>query len=85
MREEKVAKLKLECDKLRKEVEKLEAEISDSETERQEEKEMRYLTRLIYAGKILEKVGLLYSFNEPSLCEILAANKDKIQKAIGKD
>ena len=85
MREEKIEQLKLECNKLRNEVEKLEVEISDSETERQEEKEMEYLARLIYAGKILEKVGLLYSFNEQSLCEILAANKDKIQKATVKD
>lgn len=85
MREEKIEQLKLECNKLRNEVEKLEVEISDSETERREEKEMKYLARLIYAGKIWEKVGLLYSFNEQSLCEILEANKDKIQKVTVED
>ena len=73
--------LKSECEKLKITVEKLEADISDSEIERQKEKEMKYLARLIYAGKILEKSEWLYSFNEQSLFEILAANKDEIQKA----
>ena len=44
------------------------------------EKEMRYLARLLYAGKILEKVGLLYSFNEQSLAQFLSENKSKLQK-----
>ena len=76
-----VEQLKSECDKLKITVENLETEISDSEIERQKEKEMKYLARLIYAGKILEKSEWLYSFNEQSLFEILAANKDEIQKA----
>lgn len=76
-----VNQLKLECGKLRNLLENLEADISASETERQKEKEMKYLARLIYAGKILEKSEWLYSFNEQSLFEILTTNKDKIQKA----
>ena len=75
-----VEQLKSECDKLRITVENLEAEISDSETKRQEEKEMKYLARLIYAGKILEKLELLYSFNLQSLFETLTTNKDEIPK-----
>ena len=63
MREEMVILLKSESDNLKITVEKLEADISDSETERLEEKEMKYLARLIYAGKILEKSEWLYSFN----------------------
>ena len=47
MREEMVELLKSECEKLKITVENLEAEISDSETERQKEKEMKYLARLI--------------------------------------
>ena len=81
MREETVKLLKSECDKLRITVENLEADISDSEIERQKEKEMKYLARLIYAGKILEKSELLYSFNFQSLFETLITNKDEIQKA----
>ena len=76
-----VEQLKSECDKLKITVENLQVEISDSETERLEEKEMKYLARLIYAGKILEKSEWLYSFNEQILCEMLSANKDKIKKA----
>lgn len=75
-----IEQLKSESDKLRITVEKLEADISDSETERQEEKEMKYLARLIYAGKILEKSEWLYSFNLQSLFETLTTNKDEIQK-----
>ena len=81
MREEMVEQLKSECDKLKITVENLETEISDSEIERQKEKEMKYLARLIYAGKILEKLELLYSFNLQSLFETLTTNKDEIQKA----
>ena len=81
MREERITLLKSECDRLRIMVENLEADISDSEIERQKEKEMKYLARLIYAGKILEKLELLYSFNLQSLFETLITNKDEIQKA----
>lgn len=41
---------------------------------------MKHLARLIYAGQVLEKVGLLYSFNEQALSEILTANKSKLAK-----
>ena len=81
MREERITLLKSECDRLRIMVENLEADISDSEIERQKEKEMKYLARLIYAGKILEKSEWLYSFNLQSLFGTLTTNKDEIQKA----
>ena len=80
MREARITLLKSECDRLRIMVENLEADISDSEIERQKEKEMKYLARLIYAGKILEKLELLYSFNLQSLFETLTTNKDEIPK-----
>ena len=41
---------------------------------------MKHLARLIYAGQVVEKVGLLYSFNEQALYEILTANKSKLEK-----
>lgn len=43
---------------------------------------MKHLARLIYAGQVVEKVGLLYSFNEQALCEILTANKSKLEKPL---
>lgn len=41
---------------------------------------MKHLARLIYAGQVVEKVGLLYSFNEQALYEILTANKNNLEK-----
>lgn len=41
---------------------------------------MKHLARLIYAGQVVEKVGLLYSFNEQALSEILTTNKSKSEK-----
>lgn len=42
--------------------------------------ELRHLARLIYVGQLVERVGLLYSFNEQSLCQFLSANKKVLQK-----
>ena len=61
------------------ELENLEVEIGLVRDEISAKKEIKYLERLIYAGKILEKVGLLYSFNEQTLCEVLTTNKGRIQ------
>ena len=60
--------------------EKIKTQMANLENESESEKEMRHLARLIYAGKILEKSGLLYTFNEKSLFEFLTANKNKIEK-----
>lgn len=59
------------------EVEKKIAKLGD---DFEHEKELRYLARLIYAGQIVEKVGLLYSFNEQALCQFLMANKSALEK-----
>ncbi len=80
MRKEKSERLKAELKNLSAESEKIENQMADLEKESESEKEMRHLARLIYAGKILEKSGLLYTFNEKSLFEFLTANKNKIEK-----
>lgn len=80
MREEKFKRLKLECKVLMEKLENLERQLEKIGVDMEGEKEMRRLARLIYAGQMLEKVGLLYTNNEQSLCEILAANKNKLQK-----
>lgn len=59
------------------EVEKKIAKLGDDS---EHEKELRYLARLIYAGQIVEKVGLLYSFNEQALCQFLMSNKSALEK-----
>lgn len=78
LRKEKSELLKSECKDLMKELAKVEQQIKDLGREEVAEKEMRHLARLIYVGKMIEKVGLLYSFNEQSLCKILTENKNKI-------
>ena len=55
--------------------------MSRLEKESESEKEMWRLARLIFAGKIVEKVGLLYTFNEQTLFEFLKANKNKLEKS----
>ena len=80
LRKEKSEWLKSECKNLMADLKNLENQIEEVDKESSEEKEMRHLARLIYAGKIIEKVGLLYTFNEQSLCELLTANKNRLEK-----
>ena len=80
MRKEKSERLKAELKNLSAEFEKIETQMVNLKDESESEKEMRYLARLIYAGKIVEKVGLLYTFNEQTLFEFLTANKNDLEK-----
>ena len=80
MRKEKSEQLKAELKNLSADFEKIEIQMANLKKESESEKEMWRLARLIYAGKILEKSGLLYTFNEQSLLEFLTANKNKIEK-----
>ena len=80
MRKEKSERLKAELKNLSADFEKIETQMANLENESESEKEMWRVARLIYAGKILEKSGLLYTFNEQSLLEFLTANKNKIEK-----
>ena len=80
MEEEKLKRLREDSTILRMTLEKVEQQISALGREANLEKEMKHLARLIYAGQVVEKVGLLYSFNEQALYEILTANKSKLEK-----
>lgn len=80
MRKEKLEQLKAELKNLSAEFEKIESQMAGLEKESESEKEMWHLARLIYAGKIVEKVGLLYTFNEQTLFEFLTANKNDLEK-----
>ena len=80
MRKEKSEKLKAELKNLSAKFEKIENQIGALEKESDSEKEMWHLARLIYAGKILEKSGLLYTFDEQTLFKFLTANKNKLEK-----
>jgi len=80
LRKEKSEKLKADLKNLSAELEKIETQMANLKDESESEKEMRHLARLIYAGKIVEKVGLLYTFNEQTLFEFLTANKNDLEK-----
>ena len=80
MEEERLKRLREDSTILRMTLEKVEQQISALGREANLEKEMKHLARLIYAGQVVEKVGLLYSFNEQALSEILTANKSELEK-----
>ena len=80
MEEERLKRLREDSTILSMTLEKVEQQISILGREANAEKEMTHLARLIYAGQVVEKVGLLYSFNEQALYEILTANKSKLEK-----
>ena len=79
MRKGRLEFLNSQSDNLSTSLENVEKRIKALEEESENEKEVRYLARLLYAGKIIEKVGLLYSFNEQSLSQFLSENKSKLQ------
>ena len=79
MRKGRLEFLNSQFDNLGTSLENVEKQIKALEEESENEKEFRYLARLLYAGKIIEKVGLLYSFNEQSLSQFLSENKSKLQ------
>ena len=80
MRNKRLELLNSQFDNLGTSLENVEKRIKALGEESDDEKELRYLARLLYAGKIIEKVGLLYSFNELSLTQFLSENKSKLQK-----
>ena len=80
MRNKRLELLNSQFDNLGTSLENVEKRIKALREESDDEKELRYLARLLYAGKIIEKVGLLYSFNEQSLSQFLSENKSKLQK-----
>lgn len=80
MHEEQIKRLEAASDELIRSLEKVEQEIDELGGDLDRDKQLKHLARLIYAGQLVEQVGLLYSFNEQSFCQFLAANKAALQK-----
>ena len=80
MRAEKLERLRADFKNLLPSIAEVEKQIQGLERDAGSEKEMRYLARLLYAGQIIEQCGLLYSFNEQALTELLIANKSALLK-----
>ena len=82
MRQENIKRLKNEAKILNSELENVEQTIEALNADSEREKDLKHLARLIYAGKVVEKAGLLYSFNSQVLCQFLATNKITLQKPL---
>lgn len=82
MRQENLKRLKNEAKILNSELENVEQTIEALNADSEREKDLKHLARLIYAGKVVEKAGLLYSFNSQALCQFLATNKITLQKPL---
>lgn len=80
MRHETIKRLRDDSTLICSELENVERNIAALNANTERENELRHFARLIYAGKIVEKAGLLYSFNEHSLLLFLAQNKTALQK-----
>ena len=79
MRHDKLKQLKDKANLIHSELQILERNIAAINSDSEREKELKLLALLLFAGKIIEKARLLYSFNEQTLLLFLADNKHKLQ------
>ena len=80
LRQEQRKRLKADSDHFIQKLEDLKKQMELLDGEFALDSEVRRLARLLYAGQLVERVGLLYSFNEQAFCEFLTANKEALQK-----
>ena len=80
VREEEIERKKVLHDKMIYSLEELKCRNEKLEKEVENEGKMKYISRLLYAGEIIERAGLLYTFKEENLYKILIDNRTKIQK-----
>ena len=82
MRQKQIETLRANSNRLLPSLEQIERQIQALEDDSNTDKELRHLARLLYAGQLVEKVGLLYSLNEQTFCHFLANNKHVLQKPL---
>ena len=63
-------------------LEQLELQIKSLNDDSDSDRGIRRLARLLYVGQLVERVGLLYSLNEQYFCQLLADNKNYLQKPL---
>ena len=80
MREEEIERKKDQHDKMIYSLEELKGRNEKLEKEVENEEKMKHISRLLYAGEIIERAGLLYTFKEENLYKVLIDNRTKIQK-----
>ena len=84
MRKNQIEKLQAESKLLLPSIEQLELQMQALNDESNTDKELR-VARLLYVGQIVEQVGLLYSLNKQTLCQLLPHHKNTLQKSTIKD
>jgi len=80
LRKNQLEKLRASSSDLIPSLEQIERQIQALENDSNTDKELRHLARLLYAGQLVEKAGLLYSLNEQTFCHFLSDNKHVLQK-----
>ena len=80
MREEEIERKKLEYRGVLDSFVRVTGEKYKNEEEEKKEREMKKISRLLYAGEIIERAGLLYTFNEENLYKVLVENRKRITK-----
>lgn len=82
MRHTQLEKLRASSSNLIPSLEQLELQMKSLNGDSDSDREIRRLARLLYVGQLVERVGLLYSLNEQYFCQLLADNKNNLQKPL---
>ena len=82
MRLKQVEKLRSDSKHLVPSLEQIERQIQALDDDSNTDKELRHVARLLHAGKLVERAGLLYSLNEQAFCHFLSDNKYSLQKPL---
>ena len=79
MRQNQFEKLRSDSRRLLPSLEQIERQIQALEDDSNTDKELRHVARLLHAGQLVERAGLLYSLNEHDFCHFLSDNKHSLQ------
>ena len=82
LRRTQIEKLRSDSNHLLPSLELIEQQIQALEDDSNTDKELWHLARLLYAGQLVERAGLLYSLNEQAFSQFLAENKLSLQKPL---
>ena len=82
MRYSQIEKLRSDSIHLLPSLEQIERQIQALEDDSNTDKELRHLARLLYAGQLVERAGLIYSLNEHAFCQFLSDTKHSLQKPL---
>ncbi len=82
MRQKQIETLRTNSKLFLPSLEQLKRQIHALDDDSNADKQLRHLARLLYAGQLVERAGLLYSLNEQTFCHFLFDNKHILQKPL---